>query len=189
MPPRSKRTKAREERFLAALRRGLSVGGAAAEAGISYGFAYKWRTADPGFAARWQEAYEEGTDSLEDEARRRAVEGTATPVHYGGKEIGKIHKYSDSMLMFLLRGRRPEKYGPRLTPDHANSGLGPTGISHDGLSDPELVQRIIGVALRIAEGDAGARDAGGDRPLAALAGPRQPEDADAPGPGPRKPGG
>lgn len=183
MPPRSKRTKAREERFLAALCRGLSVGGAAEEAGFSYGFAYKWRAADPDFAACWHDAYEEGTDKLEDEALRRAVEGVATPVYYGGEEIGTIQKYSDALLMFQLRGRRPQKYGPRLIPDHANTGPGPIGTAHDGLSDLELTQRIIGVALRIAEGGDGARYAGGDRPVAALDRPREPEDADPPGPG------
>ena len=189
MPPRTKRTKAREKRFLDALSRGVSVGGAAKEAGFSYGFAYKWRQADPEFAARWQEAYEEGTDRLEDEALRRAVEGFDTPVYYGGKEVGQIRRYSDRLLMFQLRGRRPEKYGPRLVSDHENAGIGPIGTAHDGLSDLELTQRVIGLALRIAEGGAGARYAGGDRPLAALGGPGESEDADPPGAGAGKPGG
>ena len=189
MAPRTKRTKAREKRFLAALGRGVSVARAAAAAGFSYGFAYKWRAADPEFAARWQEAYEEGTDVLEDEAHRRAVDGVGTPVYYGGKKIGETRKYSDMLLMFLLRGRRPEKYRERLISDFANTGIGPFGISHDGLSELELTQRIIGVALRLAEGGTGARGPGGDRPVAALGGPRGAGDADAAGPGPGEPGG
>jgi len=189
MPPRTKRTKAREKRFLAALARGVSIAGAAAEAGFSYGFAFKWRYADPDFAARWQEAYEQGTDALEDEARRRAMQGVETPVYFAGKKIGELRKYSDALLMFLLRGRRPEKYRERLTTDFANTGIGPIGMEHAGLSDLELTQRIIAVALRLEEGGAGARVAGGDRPVAALGGPREPGNADAAGPGPGEPGG
>lgn len=183
MPPRTKRTPAREKRFLAALSRGVSVAAAAAEAGFAYSCAYKWRHADPNFAARWQEAYEEGTDRLEDEALRRAVEGFDTPVFYGGKKVGQIRRYSDRLLMFQLRGRRPGKYRERPITDYANTGSGPIGTAHDGLPELELTQRIIGLALRLAEGGAGARSAGGDRPLAALGRPRDPGDADPPGAG------
>ena len=189
MPPRTKRTKAREKRFLAALTRGASVACAATEAGFSYGFAYKWRYADPEFAARWQEAYEAGTDALEDAARRRAVTGVETPVYYGGKKIGETRKYSDALLMFLLRSRRPERYRERLITDFAHAGSDLWGISYDGLSDLELDQRVVALALRLAEIDAGAPAAGGDRPLAALDRPREPGDADAAGAGPGEPGG
>ncbi|MDH3231012.1 MAG: hypothetical protein OEN55_14580 [Alphaproteobacteria bacterium] len=189
MAPRSKRTAAREKRFLAALGRGVSVAGAAAEAGICRAFAYRWRAADAGFAARWDAAYEEGTDTLEDEARRRAVQGTETPVYYAGRKIGVIRRCSDALLMFLLRGRRREKYRERLISDYANTGIGPIGIDYAGLSELEFNQRLVVLANRLAEGGAGARIAGGDRPVGALDRPREPGDADAAGPGPGEPGG
>jgi hypothetical protein len=187
MPSRTKRTRAREKRFLAALSRGVSVACAAAEAGFSYGFAYKWRYADPEFAARWREAYEEGTDVLEDEARRRAMHGTETPVYYSGRKIGETRKCSDTLLMFLLRARRPERYRERPIPNYANTGIGPTGTAHDGLSELELTQRIIALALRLSEGGAGARGPGGDQPVAALDRPRGAGDADAAGSGAGEP--
>jgi hypothetical protein len=189
MPPRTKRTKAREKRFLAALGRGVSVAGAAAEAGFCRAFAYRWRYADPDFAARWDAAYEEGTDALEDAARRRAMQGVDTPVYYGGKKVGDIRKYSDALLMFLLRGRRPEKYRERLATDPAHADIGPLGITYDGLSDLEFNQRLAALALRLAEIDAGAQLAGGDRPVAALGRPRESGNADAAGPGPGESGG
>ena len=48
---------------------------AAAVAGTSRTRVYELRKADPAFASAWEEAEEIATDRLEDEARRRALEG------------------------------------------------------------------------------------------------------------------
>jgi hypothetical protein len=60
----------------------------------------------PEFKAAFEKAGEDATDVLEEEARRRAVDGTVKPVYQGGKMVGGIREYSDSLLMFLLRGKR-----------------------------------------------------------------------------------
>ena len=81
---------------------------------------YHYRQTDEEFGAAWDEALEEGTDRLEDEARRRAVEGCEENVYYQGKIIDTKRNYSDTLLIFLLKGRRPEKYRERFehfTPD------------------------------------------------------------------------
>ena len=62
------------------------------------------------FAAQWREALEEGTDLLDAEARRRAVTGIDKPVFYKGEVVGSITKYSDKLLMFLLKAHRPQKF-------------------------------------------------------------------------------
>ena len=62
------------------------------------------------FAAQWDEALEEGTDLLDAEARRRAVTGIDKPVYYKGEVVGSITKYSDRLLMFLLRAHRPQVF-------------------------------------------------------------------------------
>ena len=62
------------------------------------------------FAAQWREALEEGSDLLDAEARRRAVTGIDEPVFYKGEVVGSITKYSDSLLMFLLRAHRPQMF-------------------------------------------------------------------------------
>lgn len=82
----------KKARFLEALRRGMSVTAAAQAIGVGRRTVYDWREADPDFASAWDEAVEDGTDLLEDEAWRRAFAG------------------SDTLLIFLLKARRPHKY-------------------------------------------------------------------------------
>src|ERR1041384_1157727 len=80
------------DRFLDALARGLSPTSAAVAAGIGRSTLYEDRRKDQQFARAWDDAAQQGIDRLEDEAYRRAMAG------------------SDTLLMFLLRGRRPEVY-------------------------------------------------------------------------------
>ena len=104
--------------FLNALTAGNSVRTAADAAGVTFDEPYKWRATDPAFAARWQHAEEAGTDLIEEEAYRRAVTGVEKPVYRGGEVVGHVADYSDSMLMFLLKSRRPERYGRRRAKAH-----------------------------------------------------------------------
>ena len=97
-------------KFLEALAAGLSVTGAAAEAGVHRATPYGWREADPDFAKAWDIARDAGTDRLEDEAWRRAYEGNERPVFQAGALVGKTRDYSDLLLIFLLKGRRPDVY-------------------------------------------------------------------------------
>ena len=107
---RTIRTQKRRAAFLASLSEGFSVGGSAIKAGMSRRAAYEWREADEAFARDWDAAVEEGTELLEDEARRRAFEGTEKPVFQNGQLVGHIQEYSDTLLIFQLKARRPEKY-------------------------------------------------------------------------------
>lgn len=95
--------------FLKAMSEGKSITGSANAAGIGRRTAYDWREADPVFAEAWDDAIEAGTDLLEDEAHRRAFEGVDRPVAVG-KAIVEITEYSDTLTIFLLKGRRPEKF-------------------------------------------------------------------------------
>lgn len=85
----------------------------------------RWLKDDAKYAEEFQLAQDASIDGLELEARRRAVDGTKKVILYKGKpvfvpsdlknpkskkEIYVEHEYSDSMLMFLLKGQRPEKY-------------------------------------------------------------------------------
>jgi hypothetical protein len=66
------------------------------------------------------EARERATQTLQDEAVRRAVEGVRRPVLYRGKQVyiqGKPLfeiEYSDQLLIRLLEAFNPEKYGRRV---------------------------------------------------------------------------
>ncbi len=106
-------TAKKEADFLAILSNGSSVQAAVQAIGCSRSNAYKRRQNDPEFAAQWDAAIEAGSDLLEDEAKRRAHEGVLEPVYYQGQEVGQVRKYSDTLLMFMLKARRPDKFKER----------------------------------------------------------------------------
>lgn len=106
--------------FLEALMRCGNVTAAAAAAGISRDTLYNHRRRDADFAAAWEAAAELGADALEDEARRRAHDGVDEPLTCAkGLVLGEdgapmlVKKYSDTLLIFLLKGARPQKYRDR----------------------------------------------------------------------------
>ena len=115
--------------FIEALRATGSVTRAAKYAGRSRNQAYHVRRQSEDFAAQWDEALEEGTDLLDAEARRRAVTGTDKPVFYKGEVVGSITKYSDRLLMFLLRAHRPQVFrdGGKVE----NPGASDAGVDRD----------------------------------------------------------
>jgi len=78
--------------------------------GINRVTVYRWRQYDQAFATAYSDAMEAGTDLIEQEARRRAVEGYDRPVFQGGGLAGLERVYSDMLLALLLRGRRPEVF-------------------------------------------------------------------------------
>jgi hypothetical protein len=117
--------------FLAAYRETGSVTRAAEAAGIHRSIHYRRLQEDPAYKAAFEAAHQVAIAVLEDEAIRRAVEGVEEPLTYQGQfqyadldddgnPAGKplaIRKYSDSLLQFLLRGAKPEKYRERFSHD------------------------------------------------------------------------
>jgi len=75
--------------------------------------AYRLRKSDAKFKERWDEAIEAAVESMELECRRRAVDGVKKPVYQGGKLVGEITEFSDTLLIFMLKALRPEKYRDR----------------------------------------------------------------------------
>jgi len=84
------------------------IGKAAEACGIPRRTLYGWRTQDKTFAKAWADAEYASTAVLEDEAQRRAIEGTEKPVYQGGKLVGTVREYSDTLLIFLLKGKNPK---------------------------------------------------------------------------------
>lgn len=106
-------TAADRQAFLEALAAGFSATHASERAGRARARFYELRQADPDFARLWRDAEAAGTDRLEDEARRRALEGWDEPVYQQGVLVGSVRKYDSRLLERLLIARRPEKFGPR----------------------------------------------------------------------------
>jgi hypothetical protein len=96
--------------FLDTLTDDGNVRRACRDSGLPRTTAYRLRKEEPELAAAWDQAVNTGNDALEDEAIERALHGVEEEIWYGGKHIGTTRKYSDSLLMFLLKARRPEKF-------------------------------------------------------------------------------
>jgi hypothetical protein len=95
-------------------------------------FVYDWRPAAPQFAADWAAVVDLGCDALEDEAVRRGCEGYLKPVFHQGKEVGAVREYSNTLLIFMLKARRPAKFRDNYVPPQ-NEGADNTILIKGGL--------------------------------------------------------
>ena len=102
-----------EETFLRVLSETANVVESCKAAGVKRRSVYRWRDEDPEFRKAWDDANERGTDALEDEAIRRASKGTRKPVFYKGTICGHVREYSDTLMIVMLKARRPAKFKER----------------------------------------------------------------------------
>ena len=107
------RSPERDEAFFDALAHGRPPGMASVGAGYTLSAVTEFRKADASFAKRWKEADDVAVELMEAEADRRAVEGTDKPIYYQGEQCGQVREYSDTLLIFRLKARRPEVYRER----------------------------------------------------------------------------
>lgn len=103
----------KKKAFLAAYAEVGNITQAAEIVGVTRQAHYLWMK-DPEYAEAFAQAEQQACDRLEQEARRRAVEGVEEPVFHRGKQCGVIRKYSDTLLIFLLKGAMPHKYKERV---------------------------------------------------------------------------
>lgn len=119
--------------FLEALRGNANIRASCLIAAIGRTSVYKRRDEDKAFAADMADALDDAVDDLELEARRRACEGLRRVKFHQGAPImvqvfnpdGSLrlrpdgspltvpyveHEYSDTLMIFLLKAHRPEKY-------------------------------------------------------------------------------
>lgn len=99
--------------FLAALAKLGVVGYAVEKAKISRTSAYNLRESDDEFRAAWEVSLDQASDRLEKEALRRGHDGVKKPVFQGKELVGYIREYSDTLLIFMLKGNRPDKFRER----------------------------------------------------------------------------
>lgn len=85
---------------------------------------------------------------LEMEAFRRAVEGVGEDRFFRGDVVGTVTRYSDRLLMFLLKARRPSTFG--------------TGAAPRDAEDQESDERYLAELRRRMERAASGNDAGAD---------------------------
>lgn len=117
---------ARQQAFLEAFGVVGNISDAASAAGVDRTQHYRWLD-DPEYAVAFEHARATAADRLEREAVRRAVVGVEEPIYYKGQQVGTQLRYSDTLLMFLLNGWRPEVYTRQRTVVHAGAGFDAAG--------------------------------------------------------------
>ena len=68
------------------------------------------------FREAWDAALDMGVQRLEQAALGRALNGVPRPIFYRGEQVGEWREYDERLAMFLLRYRRPARFGAAL--DH-----------------------------------------------------------------------
>ena len=101
---------------------GGNISAACEYSGLARCLVYEWERENEDFKIAFREAQRHGLEVLEDEARRRAFVGTEKPVFHQGIRCGSIKEYSDTLMIFLLKGGMPEKYKDNSRIDHNVEG-------------------------------------------------------------------
>ena len=115
----------RQRAFLAAFVETGGIARAAKLSGVSWSAHYQWKRNDRNYLAQFDLATEMTADRAEDELHRRAIDGYDKPVTYKGEIRGWYRDFSDTCLIFMLKGLRPEKYRENMVQMTANA---PTAI-------------------------------------------------------------
>lgn len=159
--------------FLAAFAQCGVVRRAAKIVGIARQTHARWMKEDPEYPARFRQAKREAAERLEIEARRRAIKGLKRKKFTKGgdpiidPETGEQYyelEFSDTLLIFLLKGALPHKYRDRVQSEISGPRGGPVSIRAEQLTDDDLAviaaRGGAGVALPAsgATGDAGVHD-------------------------------
>jgi hypothetical protein len=115
--------------FLEVLSRTCCVSQACDVAGVSRNTAYDHKARFPKFAAYWDMAIEISVESLEKMARSRALTSEDPQSH--------------TLLMFLLKAHRPEKYRDNYTP--------PNRVEAEETCDPAVAEAALRAAREAIE--------------------------------------
>ncbi len=66
---------------------------------------------------------------LEDEMVRRAHEGVVRPIYQGGKKVGSVREYSDTLMIVLAKAHDPERFKDRNWTELSGKGGKPIAMS------------------------------------------------------------
>jgi len=101
------------------------------------------------FRRAWEAAIDYSLYRVEEDAFTRSRQGVARPIFHKGEQVGEYRHYDERLTMFLLRTRRPQRYGKwidrMLAPEpnedaHEDPGIvlegGLTGIEFEAQAVP-----------------------------------------------------
>jgi hypothetical protein len=123
--------------FLKALAETGLVIEAAKKAKVGRSTVYDERQRNEEFALKWAEIEEWTTEEMEQEARRRAVLGVEEPIYYKGELQGSVRKFSDTLLIFLLKARRPDVYRENVKVEHGGK------VKHEHQVLDEAIEELV----------------------------------------------
>jgi hypothetical protein len=120
--------------------------------GVGRSTVYLERQRNEYFALAWADVEERSTERMEVEALRRAVDGVEAPLVSAGKLVTTERKYSDQLLMFMLKSRRPEKYRDRVDVNHSGKIEKRVKVDLAKLDDDEL-EALERIAAKLEQPD------------------------------------
>ena len=106
-----------------------------------YNWRHDFRDANGPFLVAVDQAQQMACDRMESELYRRAMEGIEEPVWHGGEIVGTTRRFSDTLLMFMMKANMPEKYTDRM--QHSGPDGGPmqiAAIDVSALTHEELLE-------------------------------------------------
>ncbi len=159
MKLRPNKTEQMKKRFLDEFSEVGIISRAAEAAGVGRTTVYDWQEHDDQFAYAFRQAEIRSTEVLESEARRRAVDGVEKHRRVYDNRGNLIDEYvettySDTLLIFLLKARSPEKYRER---HDITTGGQPLRAAHESI-DAAIDQRLAELATQRQGEDALAFD-------------------------------
>jgi hypothetical protein len=106
-------TAERQIAFIETLAATKCVDDACRRVGMSDTSAYELRNRACGAAFRkaWDIALECQLDRVEHGAVERTLNGVPRPIFYKGEQVGEWRQFDERLTMFLLRSRRPARFG------------------------------------------------------------------------------
>lgn len=141
--------------YLAAFAEMGSICRAAEAAGIARATAWNWEQEDGSDGIAYRKAlavaHKLACEALETEARRRAVEGLKRLKFDKGEVVldpttGEPyveHEYSDTLLIFLMKGAMPAKYRERMSLEHSGPNGGPIEIVETVVTKREQANDLL----------------------------------------------
>lgn len=124
--------------------------------GFSPSLMYFFKRSNPDFYSAWNQALMEYSDGLLEEVDRRGREGVEKPIYQCGWLVGHVKEYSDNLLMFRVKGLRPEYATQQNIIKNAEGEA--FKIEATSMSDEQLDKRLAELGRKIGISDIIARE-------------------------------
>lgn len=150
----------KQRAFLSAICTCGTIRGSSRATGVSRNTHQQWMRNDPAYVALFDEAHQIAGEAMEQEARRRAMDGLVRKKFHNGEpvmdpETGKQYEereYSDTLLIFTLKALFPEKYRERTEHNIAvdTSENARNRLIEKAKQDPKYLEQLR--SLRVEDG-------------------------------------